>query len=514
MALGRWLDRWGTYAPNKTALVDAHTGRRWSYEALAFRVRKLAGALAARWGVGPGDRVAVLAHNTPETLELLFACARLGAILVPVNFRLASAEVAYVLGDAEPRVLFYGPECRELAWQALALQPGAQPIPFVADREEEAYSDVLASGTEISGREVGADDPLLILYTSGTTGRPKGAVLTHGTVTWNAVNTQVGWDLRHDDITLTHTPFFHTGGLNVLTTPLFHIGGTVVMQRSFDAAEALALVARERCTVLFAVPTMFQMMAEAPGFTEADLSSVRFFITGGAPCPVPLIHLYDTRGIVFKQGYGLTEAGPNCFTLDARDAVRKAGTVGFPNMHVEIRVVDEEGRDVPRGDVGELLIRGPHVFPGYWRNEQATQAALRDGWLHTGDLVCQDDEGYMRIVDRKKDMYISGGENVYPAEVERVLLQHPAVREVAVIGVPDAKWGEVGRAFVALEAGMKVSATELDAWLSGQLARYKVPRSYAFPTALPRTATGKVHKPGLSGLDLECHVADRPRTRA
>ncbi|MBM3260438.1 MAG: long-chain fatty acid--CoA ligase [Candidatus Sericytochromatia bacterium] len=514
MALGRWLDRWGTYAPDRTALVDAHSGRRWTYEALAFRVRKLAGAIATRWGIGPGDRVAVLAHNTPETLELLFACARLGAILVPINFRLASAEVAYVLGDAEPKVLFYGPECRELAWQALALQPGAQPVPFVADREEEAYADVLASGREGACREVDLDDPLLILYTSGTTGRPKGAILTHGTLTSNAVNTQVGWGLRHEDVTLTHTPFFHTGGLNVLTTPLFHIGGTVVLQRSFEAAEALDLVARERCTVLFAVPTMFQMMAEADAFADADLSSVRFFITGGAPCPVPLILLYDTRGIVFKQGYGLTEAGPNCFTLDARDAVRKAGTVGFPNMHVEVRIVDDEGRDVARGDIGELLIRGPHVFPGYWRNEAATRAALREGWLHTGDLVCQDDEGYTRIVDRKKDMYISGGENVYPAEVERVLLNHPAVREVAVVGVPDAKWGEVGRAYVAFEPEAAVTAADLDAWLSGQLARYKTPRSYVFPAALPRTATGKVHKPGLVRLDADVHTLERARTRA
>ncbi|MEB3300198.1 MAG: long-chain fatty acid--CoA ligase [Candidatus Sericytochromatia bacterium] len=514
MALGRWLDRWGTYAPGKTALVDVHGGRRWSYEALAYRVRKLAGALAVRCAVGPGDRVAVLAHNTPETLELLFACARLGAILVPVNFRLAAAEVAYVLGDAEPKVFFYGPECRELAWQALALSPGARPLPFVADREEEAYPEFLASGQELPCHGVSLDDPLLILYTSGTTGRPKGAILTHGTVTWNAVNTQVGWDLRHEDVTLTHTPFFHTGGLNVLTTPLFHMGGTVVLQRSFDAAEALELVARERCTVIFAVPTMFQMMAEARGFAEADLTSVRFFITGGAPCPVSLIHLYDARGIVFKQGYGLTEAGPNCFTLDARDAVRKAGTVGFPNMHVEVRIVNEEGQDVAEGEVGELLIRGPHVFPGYWRNEQATRTALREGWLHTGDLVSRDDEGYMRIVDRKKDMYISGGENVYPAEVERVLLHHPAVREVAVVGVSDETWGEVGRAYVAFEADSEVTAIELDAWLAGQLARYKMPRSYVFMGALPRTATGKVHKPALSDAGLEVHVIRRTKASA
>jgi fatty-acyl-CoA synthase len=503
MALGTWIDRWGTRTPDKTALVDARTGHRLGYAAWAYRIRKLAGALALRYDVRPGDRIAVLAHNTPETLELLFACARLGAILVPVNFRLAAAEVAHILGDAEPKLLFHGPECRDLAWQALALEPGALPIAFVAAHGDEGYPELLASGQEMPAREVALDDPLLILYTSGTTGRPKGAILTHGTVTWNAVNTQVGWDLRHDDVTLTHTPFFHTGGLNVLTTPLFHIGGTVVLQRTFDAAAALDLITRERVTVCFAVPTMFQMMAEAGGFEQADLSSIRFLITGGAPCPVALIHRYARRGIVFKQGYGLTEAGPNCFTLEARDAVRKAGTVGFPNMHVEVRIVDEDGRDVPDGTVGELLIRGPHVFPGYWRNPPATAAALRTGWLHTGDLVARDEDGFMRIVDRKKDLVISGGENVYPAEIERVLQNHPAIREVAVIGVPDARWGEVCRAYVGLEPGIPVTATELDAWLGGQLARYKLPRSYAFLSALPRTATGKIHKPGLASLEVE-----------
>ncbi|MBM3267457.1 MAG: long-chain fatty acid--CoA ligase [Candidatus Sericytochromatia bacterium] len=497
MPFGDWLAKWARYAPEKVALVDDFSGRRYTYLELANRADRAAAALQRLLGIEKGDRIAILALNCPQTLELVFAAGKIGAIVVPLNYRLTVAELAYIVADAAPKAIFYGPEFEATAREILREAPVEFPVPF-AGGDLASYEDLVESPGASEGAvraDVGLDDPHLILYTSGTTGRPKGAVLTHGTITWNAVNTQVGWDLTHDDVTITHTPFFHTGGLNVLTTPLLHRGGRVVLMRAFDAAKSLSLIERERATVVFAVPTMFQLIADLPEFHTTDLSSLRFFITGGAPCPVSLIETYSRRGVTFKQGYGLTEAGPNCFTLDARDAVRKAGSVGFPNMHVDVRVVADDGRDANPGEVGELLIRGPHLFGGYWRNPDATAQATRGGWLHTGDLVRRDEEGYTYIVDRKKDMYISGGENVYPAELERILHGHPHIADVAIIGVPDAKWGEVGLA-VVVPAGQLSEQDVLD-HLDGKVARYKLPKAVTFATELPRNAGGKVLKAEL-----------------
>lgn len=496
MMHGDWLRRWATYTPEKTALVDTATGVRLSYKAFHDRANRLASTLRSRFHIAKGDRVAVLAHNSPATLELLFALGKLGAIMVPLNFRLSVVELAVQVQDCQPKLLFFGPDFAKPVQALVAEAPVPHLVPYVA--EAGGFEALVAEGSEAPvEEEVGLDDPWIVLYTSGTTGKSKGCILTHGTVTWNAVNTQVGWDLHHDDVTLTHTPFFHTGGLNVLTTPLFHRGGTVVLMRQFDAAASLELIAKERVTVVFAVPTMFQMMLDAPNFGAADFSSIRFFVTGGAPCPVPLIEAYAAKGLTFKQGYGLTEAGPNCFTLDGRDAVRKAGSVGFPNMHLDVQVVDDEGVVVPHGEVGELWIRGPHVTPGYWKNPEATAAALQGGWLRTGDCVKQDEEGYYYIVDRKKDMYISGGENVYPAEIEAVLHAHPGIAEAAVIGIPDPKWGEVGLAVVALREAGSLGEAEVFEHLKARLAKYKIPKRVAFMEALPRNPTGKVLKPEL-----------------
>ncbi len=509
MYFGDWLSRWAVYAPEKTALVDVASGRRLTYRSFNERADKLASALRLRYGIRKGDRVAVLAYNCSETLELFFALGKLGAIMVPLNYRLVEPELQYIIQNSESRLLFFGPEFEGTVKAILPEVSLEYVVPFHDDGLLTSYEELLSmpfTGVP-EPAEIDLDDPWLILYTSGTTGQPKGAVLTHGTITWNAVNTQVGWDLRHDDITLTHTPFFHTGGLNVLTTPLFHRGGTVVLVRQFEATQSLRLIERERCTVVFAVPTMFQMMLESPAFHTSDLSSIRFFISGGAPCPVSLIEAYAQSGLTFKQGYGLTEAGPNCFTLDAKDAVRKAGSVGFPNFHLDVRVVDDAGRDVARGEVGELLIRGPHVIKGYWKNPQATAQAIQDGWLHTGDLVRRDEDGYFFIVDRKKDMIISGGENIYPAELEKILHGHPGIKEAAVIGVPHAKWGEVGRAVVvprdpaslqdAIFNEATLSEAQVIAYLGERVARYKLPKSVIFTSELPRNPTGKVVKPAL-----------------
>lgn len=499
MIHGNWLAKWARVEPDKTALVDLEDGRSFSYSALNQRADRTARMLADELNVSQGDRVAVLGENRLEQVELFFAVAKLGAVLVPVNWRLSPDEVAYILADAEPTVLFYG---NDMDTTARELAAGLWSGPLVAFDDDDGYVALLerAAPGPMATEDVTADTPLMLLYTSGTTGRPKGAILTHGTITWNAINTATGWDLRADDVTITHTPFFHTGGWNVLTLPLLHRGATVVLARRFDPAQTLRAVAQHGVTVLFAVPTMFQMLADEPGFAEADLSTVRFFISGGAPCPVPLIETFGQRGLVFKQGYGLTEVGPNCFVLHERDAIRKGGAVGFGVLHLDTRLVDGDGNEVARGEVGELQLRGPTVCAGYWKNAEASAAALvGNGWFATGDLFRQDQDGYHYVVGRLKEMFISGGENVYPAEVERVLYEVEGVVEAAVIGVPDEKWGEVGHAFVALTQAVdeRPTADELLASCRQKLARYKVPKTLTILDELPKGATGKIEKKQL-----------------
>ncbi|MCO5165593.1 MAG: long-chain fatty acid--CoA ligase [Planctomycetes bacterium] len=472
-SIGLWLEKWDRFGPERVALVSpAPSGFvRWTYRDLFRRAQRRAAWLRDVHGVRPGDRVAWREGNRPEFFETLFACARLGAILVPINWRLAQPEIDWIVGHCAPRVVL---EAANLA-----------PL--------DDWSDPAVPCAEAT-----ADTPLMILYTSGTTGRPKGAVLTHGSITWNSVNTQLACDLRADDSTVTFTPLFHTGAVNVLSLPLLHRGGKVVLLPRFDGPEILRAIERERVTILFGVPTTFEMLRDDPGFARADLASVRFALCGGAPTPVGLIHQWAARGVVFRQGFGLTEVGPNCFSLPPEDAVRKAGTVGFPVMHCEARVVDAAGRDVPPGQTGELWLRGPHVCAGYWNDPTATAAALHEGgWWATGDLFQVDPDGYFKVVGRKKEMFISGGENVYPAEVEAAILQFPGVRECAVVGVADPRWGEVGRAYVA---PADVAPEALLDFLRQRIGRYKVPKAVVTLDALPRNALGKVLKHQLAEL--------------
>ena len=498
MIHGNWLSRWAVYAPDKAAVVELETGRAVSFSQLDERADRAARVLSQGFGVGFGDRVAVLGANRVEQVELYFAVAKLGAVLVPVNWRLTADEVAYVLGDCRPALLVYG---ADVASTVSSLGEGPWVGPNLAldpSGDEEGYEALLAatSGDPVATEGIDEGTPAMLLYTSGTTGRPKGAVLTHGSITWNAVNTAAGWDLHHDDVTISHTPLFHTGGWNVLTLPLLHRGGTVVLTRAFDAGATLDAVRRYGVTVLFAVPTMFQMMLHSDRLAAADLSTVRFFISGGAACPVPLMEAFQARGVVFKQGYGLTEVGPNCFVLHERDAVRKAGSVGFPTLHLDTRLVDGEGREVGVDEVGELQLRGPTVCAGYWDDPAATTAAIDErGWFATGDLFRRDGEGYHYVVGRLKEMFISGGENIYPAEVERVLYDIPAVIEAAVVPRPDARWGEVGHAFVALAAEQgTLAADEILAACAEHLARFKVPKALTVLPELPKGSSGKILK--------------------
>jgi fatty-acyl-CoA synthase len=485
-----FLAKRALYSPEKTALVENETGRRLSYFELNAEANRWANYLESL-GVAPGDRVAVLAGNSAKIIALFYGVMKLGAIFLPLNFRLEPPELVPVLREAEPALLLYS---REFAGKVAALRDQVH-LPRWIDYDGGAGVE-RCPAVRAAAIPVEYDAPVMIIYTSGTTGKPKGAVLSHRMTFWNSLNFIVR-DLLATDTVLVHTPMFYTGGLNVITIPSMLIGGTVVLMRGWNADEALRAIERERITIFFGVPTQFLMWLDSPLFEKTDLSSLRYVISGGAPMPWPLIERILARGLVYRQGFGLTEVGVNCFALEARDVLRKPGSIGFPNFCIEARVVDEEDRDVPTGEVGELVMRTPAMIDNYWRNPEATAAALRNGWFHTGDLARVDEEGYFYIAGRKKDMFISGGENVYPAEVEQVLANHPAVAEVTVVPVPHEKWGEVGCAVVVPRAGTSLTEQELIGFCHGKLARYKIPKSVRFLSELPRTHSGKVQKEEL-----------------
>lgn len=499
MYIGDWLGKREQLTPDRLALIDAAENKRYTYRELNRRANRLANYLRRELRLAKGERAAILAMNCIQHLDLFFALGKIGGIFVPLNYRLAASELARILGDSRPRVLIYGQEFKETV-EALGETCDIEHRVAIGQGLpcSSRYEEIMAGSPDVPPEEteLGLDDPYAILYTGGTTGLSKGVVLSHGMILWNSVNTILR-DLAPRDVSLAHAPLFHTGGLNVYTVPLFHLGGTVVLMRAWDVEQAIDLIERERITVMFAVPTQWRMMLESPRFQSADFSSVRFFVTGGAPCPLSIIEAFRRKGVILKQGYGLTEVGPGCFALDPEDAFRKAGSIGRPNFHIDARIVDESGREVGVNRIGELILRGPSVCSGYWNDPQATAEAMRDGWFYTGDLARVDEEGCFYIVGRKKDMFISGGENVYPAEVENILNSHPQVVEAAVIGVPDEKWGEVGMAFVVPRPGEKLNCDELVEFCRGKLAKYKVPRYFEIVDELPKNQAGKVVKSAL-----------------
>ena len=485
-------------SPDKTALVDATSGRRLTYRELDHRASRLARALQDTFGLAAGDRVAILCQHSLEFYEALFACAKAELVLVPLNWRLAASEQIYVLGDAQPRLFIYD-SAFEAQAQAIASQvAGLMSLAIGAvGGGDPLYQDVLAraSAEPVVMRERPLDDLWYIIYTSGTTGRPKGVLQTFAMALVNHLNIGLPSALTQDDVTLNVLPQFHVGGINLYTLPTLIAGGTAYLQRTFDPAVALDLLSTE-VSVFFGVPAIYAALLQHPAYDPVRLRRVRVFASGGAPMPPSLILQFAADGLEIQQGFGMTETGPTVFLMDRANAVRKAGSVGRAQLFVSVRVADRAGQDVPPGASGELLIKGPGVTPGYWGRPDLTREAFTpDGWLHTGDVARCDDEGYYYIVDRWKDMFISGGENVYPAEVEAVLYEHPGVAEAAVVGVPDERWGEVGRAFVVAKPGAVLDdAAELTRFCHERLARFKVPRDVVFVDALPRNAGGKVLK--------------------
>ncbi len=488
-----WLKQWNLYGPNRTALKDLSGGPSISYEVLFKQSCSLATILKLHFDIRLGDRVAVLAKNHGSFLPLFFACQRLGAALVPVNFRLTPREVSHILDDSDPKLVIYHSEYK----QVIEDLPQASKS-WSLDGDDGLQVALTCESSHLHTEFLGDEDTLaMILYTSGTTGAPKGAMISRKMMFWNSINTTLRLDLTQNDIHIAFLPFFHTGGWNVLVTPFLHRGAKTLLLDKFDAPMVLKTISQEKVTILFGVPTMLDMMAKDPSFQDADLSSLRFAVVGGEPMPVSLIRIWQARGVAIRQGYGLTEFGPNVFSLNAEDAERKIGSIGFPNFYIEAKISDFDGATLGANQVGELALRGPTCMPGYWGNPAATNETIRDGWLYTGDLVRRDDEGYYYVVGRKKDMYISGGENVYPAEIEQVLRQHPEVAEAAVVGVIDARWGEVGKAFVVLRSPDSLSALQLVEYCQLSLARYKVPKHVQFVTSLPKGDSGKILKRAL-----------------
>ncbi|MGH2544005.1 MAG: acyl-CoA synthetase [Ardenticatenaceae bacterium] len=492
-----WLTKRADLTPDKVALIDAATGREFTYAQFNERASRFAEFLRDEWRIQAGERVAILAHNSSELFETLYGCAKIGAILVPLNWRLTVPELEHIVRDCTPRALIYDPP---FATQANALRASGgiermMTLGTELQQDESGYEQALVgtSGQSLAMPVHRLDEVWHILYTSGTTGRPKGVLQTFAMVFYNALNMGLALDLTSNDTTLNLLPCFHTGGLNLLTNPTFHVGGTAIIQRSFDAGETLQLLS-ERATAFFGVPAVYLFLSQHQDFERSDLSRMRSWSCGGAPVPVSLLERYAQRGIHVQQGFGMTETGPTVFVLDKAHVLSKNGSVGKPQMYVEVRIVDRTGRDAPPGEMGELLVKGPGITPGYWQLPDVTAAVIEDGWLHTGDVARCDEDGFYYIVDRWKDMYISGGENVYPAEIENVLYAHPAIAEAAVIAVPDERWGEVGQAVIVVKPDHTLSADEVIEFCQGKLARYKVPKSVRFADALPRNAAGKVLK--------------------
>ena len=503
--IGSWLVKHSDRKANKMAIV--YKDKRFTYRQLNDRVNRLAHSLVDL-GVRKGDRVNALLFNRNELMEALFACAKIGAIFVPINFRLSVDEVEYIVRDSGGIIFIYDNRLKGIADGLTKRTPQIRSFIQVGDEHtgmHPAYEQLLAEAkSEEPEYVVGLDDAHMMMYTSGTTGRPKGAVLTHGNTQWNAINCLDALPITEDIITLTVAPLFHIGGMNIFTTPALYKGGTVILEDKFDPQLTLELVEREKITALFLVPAMWLAITQFPNLENYDVSSLTFNISGGAPCPLTIIEFFQNRGIPFYEGFGLTETAPVVAVLDGENSVRKNGSVGKPPIHTEIKVVDAYGHEVPTGQVGELVVKGPNIFVEYWNKPQATKEAIRNGWFFTGDLAKQDDEGFLYIVDRMKDMIITGGENVYPIEVEQVLFRHPKIREVAVVGYPNEKWGESVKAVIALKnTNESLDLQEVRAFCEEKLASFKIPKQIDLVNELPRNATGKVLKTVLRAKKTE-----------
>jgi fatty-acyl-CoA synthase len=485
-----WIEYRQQMTPYYTAVVDGTTGKRFTYAELNQRAKNLAAYLISR-GVRKGDRVALFSPNHISFLDFVFACGKMGAVFVPLNWRLSVTELLEILDDCAPVLIACHADVQDKLPETLSID-----MLMVCGS---AYEQIIKSNEPTTLVDGGVElaDPLMMIYSGGTTGRPKGIILSHRAVLWNAVNTVVSWSLTSSDVTPVYLPMFHTGGINALTLPILHVGGCVVISRDFDAEQAIDLIQQEQCTIVLMVPTMYHVIIQSERFQDTDFSSVHTFISGGAPCPQNIYDAFAAKGIFFKEGYGLTEAGPNNFYLDRSDIEKKRGSVGKPMMYNAVRIVKDDGTQAGPNEVGEIWLHGNHLFDGYWNNPESTAKALNEGWLQTGDLGYYDEEGFYYIAGRKKDMIISGGENIFPNEIEHWLCQHPSISEAVVVGLPDSKWGEVVSAVVVLKSGSSLSSDELISYCSLKFGRYKIPKRWKFLDSIEKTSVGKIDKKAI-----------------
>jgi fatty-acyl-CoA synthase len=511
--VGAWSERRAAISPDRVGLRDATTGTAFTYADLDRRANRAARSLRSL-GVEPGDRVVVVSRNRPELVDLFFACGKVGAVLAPISHRLAPPETAALLGTVEPALAVVeapflssfrdaldrsddGADLEAVTTLAmgtggLAGERGPDPDPDSVDAgfpDGRFAAELSADGSPVDGPDRSLSDPAMLLHTGGSTGVPKATVLTHGSVLWNSVNTVAAWGLGPDDVTPLTFPMFHTGGWNVITVPLFHVGGEVAIAREFDPGQVLGLVEELGATVLIAVPAVLRMMADHDDWDGVDLSTLRFAKSGGGPCRERVLEAWWDRDVDLSQGYGLTECGPNNFAMPDDWGREKPDSVGVPVPHCSTRVVNEDGDPVEQGAVGELELAGPHAADGYWRTPEETEATFGGGWVSTGDLARVDEAGYHYVVGRKKNMFVSGGENVFPPEVEDALAAHPGVEEVVVIPVPDEQWSQVGKAVV--QGDDSLTLPELREFLEDRLARFEHPRHLAFVDEMPTSGPSK-----------------------
>lgn len=492
-----WIGKWAQYQPDATAITVFETGCSYTWKQLNSLGNFLAGKLTNDLGLKKGDRVAVLAENSIEYIILFSVCQKTGIILVPLNYRLTAPEIDFLIGDCQPALIFVEDKFSGKVENSYNYRNSTQKLPFtflslMIDSFHQANENF-----DFENIEFTEDQAIFLIYTSGTTAFPKGSVYTHKMLFWNSINTELRLDITSKDKSINCAPPFHTGSWNVLETPFLHHGAHTLIMKSFDPDVVLRVLEDEEMTIFWAVPTMLKMMVDSPVFEKVTLQNLRYIIVGGEAMPIPLIEKYHNKGILIRQGYGLTEVGPNVTSLNHQDAIRKQGSIGTPNFYYETDIVDEHGNRVGTDEVGEFLLKGPNVTPGYWNNAKATAETIVDGWFHTGDLVRRDAEGYIYVVDRLKNMYISGAENVYPTEVEFLLRKHPDIDSVAIIGVPDEKWGEAGKAFVVLKSGAALTEMDLRNYCADKLAKYKIPKHIFFLNELPKNDAGKIDRKKL-----------------
>lgn len=503
-----WIAHHADRTPDKLAMIDQFTGRQFTYLDFHQRVGALAAFMRDEWGIQAGDRVAILGKNSSDYFEFQFACFRLGAMMLPLNWRLAEPELLFILNDAAPKALVYDAEFSARIPALVAGSPLQHCVridfPDQPTDENLAYESAMtyttAQPVEMTPK-ITHDSPVTIMYTAGTTGHPKGVLITYGMTFWNAINISSPTGLNFNSVYYVLLPTFHTGGLNLYANPIFHLGGTNIIGREFDPSVALKMIADPSVglTHFFGVPAIYQFMSQHPDFDSTPLDSILSWGCGGAPLPVPVLQAFAQRGVIIQLGFGMTETSPTVFLIAKRHVLEKPTSVGKPLMHTRVRVVDDDFKDVAPGDMGEVVISGPNITPGYWNRPDANESSFTTDehgvrWLHSGDAGTIDEDNCIYIVDRYKDMYISGGENVYPAEVEQVIFQIPQVADVGVIGVPDEKWGETGMAIVVVKVGQNLTDEMVIDHCKQNLAKYKVPRYVAYVEALPRNAAGKVLK--------------------